>query len=441
MFLIFPSFFVLIILAVCRTYSRRSKSGKNVCVVVLGDIGRSPRMQYHAISFAKEEFTVNIIGYPGSLPMKEIRENARIRIHYLRPPPELQNRLPLVLCYVTKVIWQTANLLWSLFCKQSVPDLLILQNPPAIPTIPICWFYCALMETQFAIDWHNYAHSLMALSLGKNHILVRVARIIEITFGRMANNNFCVTKAMKEDLENTFAIQAKVLYDRPTDEFHPITLTEKSDFLRKLAEQYDVSIPQSPKRSGFIVSSTSWTEDEDFSVLLNALQEYEDTCEDGELNLPDLICVITGKGPLKDFYTAIINLKTWKHITVKTLWLEFEDYPKILACADLGVCLHTSSSGLDLPMKVVDMFGCGLPVCAYKFKCLSELVRHNENGFVFENETELAQQLKMWFQDFPDNETQQQLRKNFQQNMFTSQLYCNDWHGNWKFNVLSCFQK
>ena len=41
------------------------KPGRTVQVVVLGDIGRSPRMQYHAISIAKHGGRVYLIGYEG----------------------------------------------------------------------------------------------------------------------------------------------------------------------------------------------------------------------------------------------------------------------------------------------------------------------------------------------------------------------------------------
>lgn len=38
----------------------------SVQVLVLGDIGRSPRMQYHALSIAKHGGRVDLIGYHGN---------------------------------------------------------------------------------------------------------------------------------------------------------------------------------------------------------------------------------------------------------------------------------------------------------------------------------------------------------------------------------------
>jgi beta-1,4-mannosyltransferase len=47
----------------------RDKVGRppvSVQIVVLGDIGRSPRMQYHALSVAKHAGRVDLIGYKGT---------------------------------------------------------------------------------------------------------------------------------------------------------------------------------------------------------------------------------------------------------------------------------------------------------------------------------------------------------------------------------------
>ena len=44
-------------------------------------------------------------------------------------------------------------------------------------------------------------------------------------------------------------------------------------------------------------------------------------------------------------------------------------------------------------MKILDSYGCHVPVCARDFQCLSELVQDGHNGRIFNSEAELADQL------------------------------------------------
>jgi hypothetical protein len=42
---------------------QRGRAARHVVVVVLGDVGRSPRMQYHALSLARHGFSVSLLGF------------------------------------------------------------------------------------------------------------------------------------------------------------------------------------------------------------------------------------------------------------------------------------------------------------------------------------------------------------------------------------------
>ncbi|KAM4026382.1 chitobiosyldiphosphodolichol beta-mannosyltransferase [Anomaloglossus baeobatrachus] len=425
----------------------------NVCVLVLGDLGRSPRMTYHALSLVRNGFTVTLAGFRETDPHRDVLNNQKIKIHQLSDFKALRVG-PRLLRYVLKVTVQAVQLFWELV-KMDPPSFIFIQNPPGLPAIAVTWLFCLLRRCQLIIDWHNYGYSIMSLTNGPRHPIVRVAKWYEKIFGRLSDYNFCVTNAMREDLLQNWGIKAVTLYDKPASIFKETPVELQHQLFMKLAVDYapfrtrlesnEVHIQRSAfteknlksgivtlreGRPALLISSTSWTEDEDFSILLSALQDYDSFIINGS-KLPSLVCVITGKGPLKEYYCKLIRDLQLENIQICTPWLEAEDYPVLLGSADLGVCLHKSSSGLDLPMKVVDMFGCCLPVCAVNFTCLHELVKHNENGLTFEDSKELSAQLKMLFMAFTNNGNK---LKRFRQNLRKSKQM--RWDESWDQTVL-----
>lgn len=185
------------------------------------------------------------------------------------------------------------------------------------------------------------------------------------------------------------------LHDRPAHHFQPLSSEERAIFLNgcPLTRDHTAAIVSGETR--LLVSSTSWTPDEDFSLLLDGLVLYSATAKNAGGGLPRLLVIITGKGPQKADYLELISSVEaegkLENVKILTGWLSISDYASLLGSADVGVSLHVSSSGLDLPMKVVDMFGTGLPVVGWnRFEAWAELVREGVNGRGFVDAGELS---------------------------------------------------
>eukprot|EP00939_MAST-03C_sp_MAST-3C-sp1_P002289 g2289.t1 len=373
-------------------------------------------MQYHTESLLYHaNKNVDVVAFGGSAPIDAVsrkvtadRSQTNVKLHYLRAFPRLKpgcSRICFLLYAPIKVVVQIAQLLWVLlFRVRGGLSHVIVQNPPSIPSLTVAWLVCRIRRAAFVIDWHNYGHTILALSLNEKHWLVCFAKAIERMFGRLGDANLCVTNAMRNDLIENWGISEKYIatfHDRPPAMFRPTSEKARDDLFERLSAQenntgaafrraFKIAASNGETRPAMLVSSTSWTPDEDFSILLQALELYDRASS----RLPTLLCVITGKGPQRAHYERLMLSRPMRRVVVATAWLSFADYPLLLGAADIGVSLHLSSSGLDLPMKVVDMFGAGLPVCAIGFSCLSELVQHEKNSLVFDDHVQLSEQIQ-----------------------------------------------
>jgi len=372
-------------------------------------------MQYHAHALSAIGVDVDLVGFEGTPLSKAITEDPRITIHRLSTS-NLRYGVP-GLGYAPFAIIDSSRIglrLRRVLRSLKKPELLLVQDPPAFPTLTVARRALASKGVRFVIDWHNIGYTLLQLRLGQWHPAVRLARWLERHDARQADASLCVSRGLAEFLKNRLGLSnTHVLYDRPASIFVPVERVEREHYRQALLTRLGIHAGV----VGFIVCPTSWTEDEDFDVVIDAVRRLEDRIRGWEtanpsVRFPDLVILVTGDGARRtEFERRFAGLPA-RRVHLRARWLEPEDYPRVVGSADLGLCLHRSSSGLDIPMKVADLFGAGVPVCALDYGAtLAERVRHGTNGLLFSTAEQLASVLFDFFEAFPgDDQTFERLR-------------------------------
>mgnify|MGYP006276441387 CR=1 FL=1 len=380
-------------------------------VLALADLGKSARMQYHARALAANGVDVDLVGFSGTAVPKALEDDPRITLHRFTAST-LRHRQFTSLTYALVAVLDTvivkARLWWTLR-RLTPPDLLLLQNPPAFPTLAVAWWTLRRKGVRVVVDWHNLGYTQLGLRLGRWNPVVRLARWYERHEARRVDGNLCVSNSMASFLERQFGVpRPTVLYDRPSAVFAPLERLDRERFRQALFGRLGVRLGV----NALVVCPTSWTEDEDFELLVEGVRLLEDRIRGWESSgtgrrFTDVVIVVTGDGERRVRVERLFAGLPARRVQVRTRWLEPEEYPRVVGSADLGLCLHRSSSGLDIPMKVADLFGAGVPVCALDYgACLAERVRHGDNGLLFSNARQLAEVLFDLLETFPGNQTQ-----------------------------------
>jgi beta-1,4-mannosyltransferase len=343
-------------------------------------------MQYHAASLAALGGEVDLIGLEGAAPVPAVAGHPRIRCHRLSDRAFARRDKGGIRRFVLASALRAASQgirLFSILMRIPKPDVILVQNPPAVPTLSVAWLAARLRGARLVIDWHNLSHAIAAVKVGDAHRAVKSVRRSERRWGRRADAHLTVSKSLAAWLSREFGITAAVMYDRPSHAFAP----PSDEAARALWDSLKKDLP-AVERVPIVVCPTSWTPDEDFDLLLEALERAERRLGG---DTPSLAVFLTGRGPLREMFEQRAARRQFKRIIVKTQWLEPADYPTLIGMADLGLCLHQSASGLDLPMKLADLRGAGVPVATYDYApVLGEVMQTGHEGVTFRDPGDLA---------------------------------------------------
>jgi beta-1,4-mannosyltransferase len=155
--------FISSLLLLLKRSSRSKPSPRSVAILVLGDVGRSPRMMYHAESFAKLHFETFLVGYQGNVslaaaaflrtprlgspfslasllltgsqPIPSLLSLPHVHFLYISQPPPSLRKLPFIVFAPLKIAQQVLSILYALLWRTPRPPEFILVQVSLL-TIP-----------------------------------------------------------------------------------------------------------------------------------------------------------------------------------------------------------------------------------------------------------------------------------------------------------------
>ncbi len=354
-------------------------------VIILGDLGRSPRMMNHARALRARGWSVTLAGYGTNPPPPDLGLDPAVRVVALDAGGGGYGR----------ILWRVAAEL-----RRERWTAVLMQNPPGFPVLMVLGL-AGRRGTWRILDWHNFGDSLLALRRTPRRHAAGLYRWCERRLARMADEHWAVSAALAGKL---VGVRAVVVHDRPSRIFRAAasrtdansTGGENGEPANHREAWWHRVLPHLPPPAApcWVVAPSSWGPDEDTDAMLRVAEAWrKNTASWG--HAPHVAIIASGQGPMQGEFARAAAAFNAGPVTLHTAWVPASEYPALLAQADAGLCLHRSSSGVDLPMKLADFRGAGRKALVMDYgPVLTEVFRPGTDGWTFRDDTELASSLR-----------------------------------------------
>jgi len=353
-------------------------SGPRVAVAVLGDLGRSPRMLYHARLLADSGARVTLIGRAGALPQQFLGGDISVRTLPAR------RRRGSTAAETARWIVETARLFVELL--RASPEVVLLQAPPLVPAALAALAASRIRGARLIIDWHNFGDALLALRPRGAGAPAALLAAVEGVLGRAADGHLAVSEELAAALPDARGVfGARVFRDRPHERFSAAGGGEAAAFRAEIVRSLALPFAEPLLLA---LCPTSWGRDEELDRLIPAAER---AAAELSADARPILLLASGDGDGREAFEARSRSLPASRIAVRTTFVPGDAYPLLVRSADVGVSLHRPALGLDPPMKVADLLGAGVPVLELRGGAApASLVVDGRNGEVFGDTAGLA---------------------------------------------------